>query len=233
MNIKTIYEEKLKELLKKYKEKNEPLAKKGFFLFENIVENSLLYIGINPSDVKDLVNKYNVKVENGIFWGGEKFKDEYPFYQHFNDLANNMKWAHLDLFLTCEKTQKLIEESIDNIFLIEQFKISYEIIKQVSPKIIVVGNAYASRYIQKHFKCVFDNNIGTYRINEFNNIPILFSGMLTGARALDVGSRERLKWHIGFVKNKIMYAPTSSNNTVTAPATTSAAYGLPITLCDI
>ena len=203
MNIKNIYKDKLNELLQKNKVKNDLFAKKGFFLFENIVENSLLYIGINPSDVKGLANNYGVKFENGIYWGEERFKNEYPFYQHFGDLANNMVWSHLDLFFTCEKTQKVIEENIDNNFLIEQFNISKEIIKNISPKIIVVGNAYASRFIQEKFKCVFDKNIGTFRINEYNNIPIFFSGILTGGRALDVGSRDRLKWHIGFVKNNL------------------------------
>ncbi|GHU90697.1 hypothetical protein FACS189476_10990 [Spirochaetia bacterium] len=66
-----------------------------------------------------------------------------------------------------------------------------------------MGNAYASRIIQKKLNCQFDNIIGTYRIKEFNNIPIFFSGMFTGGHALDVGSRERLLWHIEFVKNQL------------------------------
>jgi hypothetical protein len=203
MNLKSVYETKLVELLRKYQDNNDPFAKKGFFMFENLCENALLYIGINPSEVKNLINKCSIIQRNGIFWAKENFKNEYPFYQHFNSLANNMDWSHLDLFFTCEKTQKIIEENINNKFFIEQLNICKEIIKNTSPKIIVVGNAFASRYIQNCFNCVFDNKIGTYRINEFNNIPIFFSGMLTGARALDVGSRERLKWHINFVVNNI------------------------------
>ena len=205
MDIKSIYEVRLMELLKIYQAKNFPLSKNGFFLFKNLEEHSLLYIGINPSDVKDLNKKYNsIKYENGIYWGEEKFKEDYRrFYQHFDDLSNNMKWSHLDLFFICEKSQKIIEENINNKFLIEQFNISNEIIRIISPKIIVVGNAYASRYIQEQFKCTFDDNIGTFRIIEYNNIPIFFSGILTGGRALDVGSRDRLKWHINFVKNRI------------------------------
>jgi len=205
MNIKAIYEVKLVELLKKYQAKNEPLTKNGFFIFKNFEENSLLYIGINPSDVKNMINKYrSIKYENGIYWGEEKFKEDYRrFYQHFDDLSNNMKWSHLDLFYICEKNQKIIEENINNNFLIEQFSITKEIIKSISPKIIVVSNACASRYMQDQFTCVFDDKIGTFRIIEYNNIPIFFSGILTGGRALDVGSRDRLKWHIGFVKNRI------------------------------
>jgi hypothetical protein len=44
-----------------------------------------------------------------------------------------------------------------------------------------------------------DDNIGTYRFNE--NTPVFLSGMLTGRHALDLGSYERLKWHLKFVNN--------------------------------
>lgn len=44
-------------------------------------------------------------------------------------------------------------------------------------------------------KSTFNSEIGTYEI-ELNNemVPIIFSGMLSGQRALDIGSLERLKW---------------------------------------
>ena len=98
MNTKLIYGTRLAELLKKYQSKNDQLAKNSFFIFENLEENALLFIGINPSEVKGLNNKYNVIYENGIYWGGERFKDEYPFYQHFNELSCGQKWSHLDIF---------------------------------------------------------------------------------------------------------------------------------------
>ena len=91
----------------------------------------------------------------------------------------------------------------DSEFLKEQFIISKEIIKELTPRIIVVGNAYVSRLMQKKYNCKFDNEIGTYRIKDFNNIPIFFSGMFAGQRALDVGSRERLIWHINYVMKKL------------------------------
>jgi hypothetical protein len=203
MNIKAVYGKKIMELLEKYSIKMEPLSKNGFFLFENLEENAFLFIGINPSEVKEIEKKYNIKKENNIYWAKEEFKDEYPFYQHFNDLSCGIKWSHLDLYFTCIKSQKDLEKMDNNIFLKEQFDISIEIIKKLAPKIIVVGNAYASGLIQKHFTCNFNNEIGTYIIKQFNNIPIFFSGMFTGQRALDKGSRERLKWHINFVRGKL------------------------------
>ena len=200
MNIKTLFGTKLEKLLKKYLIKNEPLAKNGFFTFENLEDDAMLFIGINPSSVNDFTGNYSIKKENGIYWGREDFKNEYPFYQHFNNLACGMKWSHLDLYFSCEKNQKALEKMNADMFLDEQFNISKEIIKKLAPKIIVVGNAYASRLIQDKIICKFDNDIGTYRIKEYNNVPIFFSGMFTGQRALDIGSRDRLVWHINYVK---------------------------------
>jgi len=199
-----MYESKLAELLKKYQSKNDTLAKNGFFIFENLEEDALLFIGINPSEVKDLTKKYTVTYKNGIYWVGEKFKDEYPFYQHFNELSCGMKWSHLDIYFCCNKKQKDLENMEGSEFLTEQFNISKEIIQKLAPKIIVVGNAYASCLMRKNFNCKLDNDIGTYRIKELNNAPIFFSGMFTGQRALDVGSRERLIWHIKYVICKTM-----------------------------
>ena len=199
MNLKLMYGDRLAELLKKYSVKNDSLAKNGFFAFENLEEKAMLFIGINPSKVKD-IEKYSIIKEGEIYWGKEPFKKEYPFYQHFENLACGMKWSHLDLYFCLETKQKILEEMKDNKFLVEQINISKEIIQKLAPKIIVVCNAYARCLMQENFNYEFDNEIGTYRIKECNNVPIFFSGMFTGQRALDVGSRERLKWHINFVK---------------------------------
>ena len=200
MNIKKIFELQLSNLLEKYRAKNEPLAKSGFFLFEDFEENELLFIGINPSDVTG----YNVPLTNGIYWGSETFMNAHPYYKPFPSLSNG-KWSHLDLFFTLEKDQSKIKEAIEaeNLFLGEQIEISTAIIHKLEPTIIVVCNAFASGLIKDVFQCNFDDTIGTYRIKDFINIPIFFSGMITGQRSLDVGSRERLKWHIGFVKEAL------------------------------
>ena len=54
-----------------------------------------------------------------------------------------------------------------------------------------------------NFEFEFDDTIGTYRIinnPDFKDTIVFFSGMLTGQRALDNGSFERLKWHLNKVK---------------------------------
>jgi hypothetical protein len=204
MNVKTQYGAKLEELLKKYQINKNIQSEESFFLFEELEQNSLLFIGINPSDAGNIAKKFaGIKREGSIYWGSKTFSNVYPYYQHFNDLASSMDWSHLDLFFSCEKNQKTVEKSYNNEFYNEQFKISSEIIHKLAPKIMVVSNALASHLIQDRFNCKFYGEIGTYRIKEYNNIPVFFSGMLTGGRALDVGSRERLKWHINFVKKVI------------------------------
>ena len=105
-------------------------------------------------------------------------------------------------------------------FLNAQLKITFEIIERANPKLIIVSNALASEFfgkkketkhrkldkIWKGFDLYFDKNIwkndvtfnskiGTYEIKLNDKlVPIIFSGMLSGQRALDIGSLERLKW---------------------------------------
>jgi hypothetical protein len=66
MDLKLVYGDKLKRLLEKYLLKNEPLAKTGFFIFDKFEENAILFVGLNPSKVKN-IEKFSVKYENGIY----------------------------------------------------------------------------------------------------------------------------------------------------------------------
>jgi hypothetical protein len=184
-----------------------------------IKKNAILFIGINPS----FSNKRNEDISNNEIEFYPCISDEEKkiyYFERFKDIAsfsNNVEWTHLDLFFLRETNQKVIEQlSYDNIdFLQAQIDISFEIIKRASPRIIVVANSFASEFFgkkkQKHLPCFekiwmgydfdfkndFDNELGTYKIKiEKKDTPIFFSGMLSGQRALDLGSYERLKWHI-------------------------------------
>jgi len=63
------------------------------------------------------------------------------------------------------------------------------------PEVIVVANAKASKIFKQEYKMddKMNKSTGFYFKGE---IPIFFSGMLSGRRALDIHSRERLIWHI-------------------------------------
>ena len=189
-----------------------------------IHKNTLMFIGMNPSFRKGSVipeNEKNIgfypKQVNGQI-------QDIPYFEKMKNIAEYCEtdWTHLDLFFIRETKQELIESlSYNSIeFLNAQLKISFEIIERANPKLIIVSNALASEFfgkkketkhrkldkIWKGFDLYFDKNIwkkettfnskiGTYEIRLNDNlVPIIFSGMLSGQRALDIGSFERLKW---------------------------------------
>jgi hypothetical protein len=145
--------------------------------------------------------------------------DDIPYFNKMKEIAQYCEsdWTHLDLFFIRETSQKIIESlTYSNVeFLNAQLDITFKIIERANPKLILVANAFASEFfgklkakhyglqkIWRGFDLIFEGNnstfnskIGTYEI-EINNkkIPLIFSGMLSGQRALDIGSFERLKW---------------------------------------
>ncbi len=141
-------------------------------------------------------------------------KENHPYFKKINDFANKLnlgEWEHIDLLFIRETKQKAIEKLLktnnDKInFIDKQIKLSLQIIEKLNPKLIVVCNAFASKIIQEKLSnnIKFENNIGTHtlKLNNGNKIPLFFSGMLSGQRALDNGTTERLEWHIKFAYNK-------------------------------
>jgi len=135
-----------------------------------------------------------------------------------------LRWSHIDLLFVRWTNQKEVEQIMSEKngveFLWKQLLISKQIIEESNPKIIVVNNSFARKLlgfdksikngqvfdIWMGFDFKFDNKIGTYRItnNEIlNGTPVFFTSMLTGQRALDNGSYERLIWHINYVKDRV------------------------------
>ena len=95
---------------------------------------------------------------------------------------------------------------INNEFVERQLKLSLEAIKDLNPSIIVVNNALASELICEKFgeeKIPFNEEEGfhTLLLNNGNKIPIFFSSMLSGQRALDKHTYKRLIWHIKKAKS--------------------------------
>lgn len=189
-------------------------------------KNRLLFIGMNPSFRKGLkMPESEVGVGFYPHNVNPNTKD-IPYFEKIKEVAKycETEWTHLDLFFLRETNQKIIEQlSHKHInFLNDQLAISFEIIEKANPKLILVCNSFASEFFgkmkKKHQaydkiwrgfdlffqddknsdrKSTFNPKIGTYEI-ELNGkkIPIIFSGMLSGQRALDIGSLERLKWQV-------------------------------------
>jgi hypothetical protein len=116
----------------------------------------------------------------------------------------HVPWYHIDTFLYRETSQsdflkRIYHKQKLNDFGVDQLEIFREVLQHTEPKVVVVINAFASRVIRSYFKdnLTFDE-VGGHHLLRLNgvDIPIFFSAFI---RALDMGSYERLAWHINRV----------------------------------
>lgn len=181
---------------------------KKFVHPKEVTRNVLLFIGINPSGqpgYEKSIIEYPLELD----------APEHPYFKKMHQIAEECKvpWTHLDLLNHVGTDQKLIytfyakPNGVEYIW--RQLQLAEQIIRDSDPKVIVVSNALAGTFLGKdkapmaaetkrnewlNFDMKFNDELGTYVWEE--RTPIFFSGMLTGQRALDKGSLERLIWHI-------------------------------------
>lgn len=199
MNIEEKYKDKIDSLWKEYENSNDTFQR-GYAIEQKLPENSILFLGMNPSydDKKD-------KSSKGFYPSGNDIK-MHPYFNKFKEIAkeNEVEFCHHDLFFVRETSQDKVEElrKSNKAFFDKQLEITKSIIKSIEPKMIVVCNAEATHMFWDEHLWGFETcknwneDLGYDTIPEFGNCPILFSGMLSGQRALDNGSFYRLKWHI-------------------------------------
>ncbi|SFD03209.1 hypothetical protein [Algibacter pectinivorans] len=189
------------------------VIERGYGVHNNVIENQLLFIGINPSFAKGSVNgnffaSINQKGQNN--WG-----ISYPYFKKFVEIAENtnLLWSDIDLLFFRETQQKYISKiektEIGKKFISRQLDISKEVILKAKPKVIVICNTKArdllkDKKINNKIEFVFEfcEKLGTEKIikpTELKGTPVFFTSMLTGQRALDKGSFRRLIWHINKV----------------------------------
>lgn len=206
MNIKETYGSRIEKLWNEC-HKVEPeymeIIKRGIAIPSEICSGGLLFIGVNPS--------YDKKLNDGYYRPDPKgfFKKQFEIGESLG--LNWPEWSHLDLMYIRETKQKVIEKAKNDSFFLEflqkQYAISKEIIHDAHPKLIVVCNAFAKTWIEgdENVKTEWSEEFGTHIIKStpLEGTPIIFTGMLTGQRALDSGSYEMLKWHIKNVWNSL------------------------------
>jgi len=135
-------------------------------------------------------------------------KGKYSYFKPMREFAGSLglEWDHADSFFIRETNQNIIKSDvlINNNpkslteFGKAQYELAVELIRKSAPKVIIVANALASHIWKHQFKLdLIEQDTGTYNstING-TSVPTFLSGMLTGQRALDVYSRERLFWHV-------------------------------------
>lgn len=186
------------------KYQNLPFVNRGYAIQSIISFNSILFIGINPSfDVKK--NKHF----ESFFYDIHQ-NDSHRYFKKFKDIGEKTKtqWSHFDLLFLRETNQNNIKhiysDALGKEFFKKQLMISKDVIENSKPKMIIISNALARDLFldECKFETFFDHKIGTHRIinnSKLDSTPVFLTSMLTGQRALDNGSYERLIWHIKFV----------------------------------
>ena len=192
--------QKLRDLRKKILDhsivadkKNKSIDNYCKFRDNDIQKNDLIYLDSSASDKSEGV-QYFSKIR--------ELAEEILMLEKSN-------WRHLDIFYYRETKQNKIKNLIDynDDFFSRQMDITKRLILMLEPSMILVSNAFAGENFRKMFADDSANFFVKYPINlsqgthliqvgKKKNVPLFFSGMLSGQRALDLGSYERLKWHM-------------------------------------
>ena len=204
------------------------LLDRGFvFEFDEGMKNiDILFIGINPSYAKGSISETHFYNKNDV----ETKSYFKPFNGIVKELEENknynkkVTWSHLDMLVFRETQQSYIESELLKTekgvdFVYKQLMVSKKILEYLNPKIIVVSNTSARIFLGRdkfvkdkkeygfwmNYDFEFDYELGTDKIVKNNKIKsyAFFTSMLSGQRALDKGSRQRLVWHI----NKVLTIP--------------------------
>lgn len=191
---------------------------------EDEKDADLLFLGMNPSFINgviDGISPWTREYSETLSYFKPFFTIEKELKSEYNIDVN---WTHYDLFVFRETKQANIEKLFMNneegrVFLFQQLEILKERLLRTKPKLIVASNALIRTFLglNRHknkngneigvwlgdwIKTEFDKTIGTHVISEpaeLKGTKIFFTSMLSGQRALDLGTRERLVWHIAEV----------------------------------
>lgn len=211
MDIKQIFEKELDELFNPAAYSDFKEVARGYAVNERMESKDILFIGLNPSF------RLNDDAHKKSYWEPEQdSKDRY--FRRFPEIADHcgshIEWSHIDLLALRETSQKKLEGLIKQQpdFFNKNLSLTKRMIESTFPRVIVVTNTLAKKLLIRKpdadtvgmgYDLVFNPSSCTYFISNpespLRGIPILFSGMLTGQRALDNGSFDRLKWHVNLV----------------------------------
>jgi hypothetical protein len=146
-------------------------------------------------------------------------REDYDFFRHHRALAEALEfdWEHLDLFAYRETKQAKVKAIVLkkqkapelNEFGAAQFSLFVDLLRLARPRAVVVANSLAAQIYLQQRSPRFDPAKGCY-LDSFGRrepFPVFFASMLTGARALDRFSRQRLFWQLAAVLGKSWCPP--------------------------
>jgi hypothetical protein len=186
--------------------------------YSSLRSRCVVFVGMNPSEARDfpLASADELDDERALravldhergCLGLVHGKNGHSYYRHFGRLAPS-GWCHVDLFPAREKKQDAFKAALglDNRpnwhrLSREWFDISLDLLCALQPSAVVVVNAFASELMHEEasqrWALRWNSAVGRHEAAlPHGTVPFFFSGMLTGVRALDRFSRQRLAWHI-------------------------------------
>lgn len=210
LDVEKKFKNKLDDLWNEYA--NLSCVQDGYEMRKSIKKDAILFIGINPAFSKGKLEEADGR---HVYLDLDTISPKHPYFSKMIEISRYCKghnegkdypWAELDLLNIRESNQNKIKQLFideNTKGLVERnYKLSLEIMEEAQPKVIVVCNSFARTLLEKSYKVEFDDEIGTFRIKKegkLYNVPIFFTSMLSGQRALDLGSYRRLQWHINSV----------------------------------
>ena len=188
--------------------KENEIIKLGYAIERELTTGGVLFLGMNPS--------YRPGEWNNNGGGFYAIEPKNAFFQAIiNFCQSELKIdyvSHHDILFVRHTNQKDIENLMQQrnyrVFFKEQLELSRDIIRATSPELIVVLNARVREVFKKMFPSDYDNSfdeeLGAYIVDIGKEIPVVFSGMLSGQRALDLGSKRTLQWQIQRIMKRVV-----------------------------
>jgi hypothetical protein len=210
---------------------NNPAYKNDVFLqtylnrgyaFPEVEKADLLFVGLNPAGREEQGASYSYNLQRAV-------KDLPNFYGRYATLAKLIEagWTYTDMFYfkdtDSKKLDQFLTQSLRIQFLVEQLKITQQLIEELNPKVIVVFNAKARMFFglegnrekQEGIWMGYEENKALYekfgtpviesvesdiipqiKYTKKTPIPIFFDSFISYQAKSSI---DRLVWHIQFV----------------------------------
>jgi len=181
---------------------------------------------MEPLELDDLRwTGHDEDVHDFLKWERKYAKESYSYFTPMRNFGidHDLMWEHIDIFVTRVTSQNKLDDSIgveaytegkhQHAFLKRQLDLFFSLLNELAPDVVVVENALARDFLKgtrlknTTYDLTPEENVdpesGYQTIELKDETPIFFSGMLSGRRALDIGSRQRLHWHVAKAHNNI------------------------------